>query len=304
MQKDTITTVLQNQQNAHKCELRLLSVMRQHPLLFYFLIAYAISWTIGFGYIVVLNHRTNLPIWLAFLFTTGPTAAAFIMTGITEGRAGIGNLLRRYVRWRVNIIWYLLVLVGMPLLLLTVGWLQTGVWSFSNDLLLSNPVFYLLVFFFGGPFFEEPGWRGFALPRLQERFGPLPACLLLGVLWAFWHLPVFFIPGYNGAGTGFIGISTAILNFMIATIIITIIFTWVFNNVRGSLLLTILLHTSINTTGGNGPSSPTAQWIGAGVLALVVVVLLITTRGRLSYDRYKRDQEQLATRTTTDEQAA
>jgi uncharacterized protein len=293
MQPDHITTVLQSPlQDPPGRESRVLSVMRQHALLFYFLIAYAITWSVGFGYIVVLNHSSNLPIWFAFLLTTGPTASAFIMSAITEGRAGVVNLLRRYVLWRVNIVWYLVVLVVTPLMILVAGWLTTGVWAFTSYTLIFNPALYFLILFFGGPFFEEPGWRGFALPRLQERFGPLRASLLLGVLWAFWHLPLFFIPGYNGAGTGFIGISAALLNFMVATTLITVIFTWVFNNVRGSLLLTILLHACINTTSG-GVSSATGEWIMAGVLAGVVVLLLITTRGRLSYDRYKRDQEQL-----------
>jgi len=225
------------------------------------------------------------------------------MSAITEGHAGVVNLLRRYARWRVGIVWYLAVLVGMPLLLLFAGWLTTGVWTFTSYTLIFNPALYLLVLFLGGPFFEEPGWRGFALPRLQERFGPVRACLLLGVLWAFWHLPLFFIPGYNGAGTGFVGISTAMLSFMVATILVTVIFTWVFNNVRGSLLLTILLHACINTNSG-GVSSATGEWIMAGILAGVVVLLLITTRGRLSYDRYKRDQEQLSTKATTDKQVS
>ncbi len=109
----------------------------------------------------------------------------------------------------------------------------------------------LVIFLVGGPLAEEPGWRGFALPRLEERFGPLVGTLLLGTLWGLWHLPLFlFTPGYNGAGTGLVGISLPFLAFVIGEVALAVIFTWVFNNTHGSLLLTMLLHASANTAIG------------------------------------------------------
>ena len=87
------------------------NVLRQHPLVSYFLIAYAVTWSVGFGSLALL-HR--LPGVVILPMITGPTIAAFVVTALTEGRPGVGRLLRRYVQWRVRLPWYLLVLVGIP----------------------------------------------------------------------------------------------------------------------------------------------------------------------------------------------
>lgn len=118
--------------------------------------------------------------------------------------------------------------------------------------------------------------------------------LLLGVLWGLWHLPLFLlIPGYNGAGTGLLGILGPFVVFLINVIAVSYVFTWVFNNTRGSLLLAILLHASINTASSMLPSlfptlAGTLLFGLCNSLFWVVVALLIlaATRGRLSYQRY------------------
>jgi membrane protease YdiL (CAAX protease family) len=153
-------------------------------------------------------------------------------------------------------------------------------------------ILFVFVFFLGGPLGEEPGWRGFALPRLQRLHGPLLGSLILGPLWALWHLPLFFVPAWETPPT--------ILNivlYVIAATAFTIIMTWVFNNTKGSLLIAILLHAAVNTSFATlialfptplvtdyGTTVPMV--IGFGVLALLVIVL---TRGRLGYQRYSRD---------------
>jgi hypothetical protein len=121
--------------------------------------------------------------------------------------------------------------------------------------------------------------------------------LLLGVLWGLWHLPLFlFVPGYNGAGSGFLGILIAFLAFVIVCSAYTVVFTWVFNNTRGSVLLAILLHTSLNTAPALlpslFPSLARTPLFGVSVLLLWVAVaalLIAITRGRLSYQRYQRE---------------
>ena len=144
---------------------------------------------------------------------------------------------------------------------------------------------------------EEPGWRGFALPRLEQRSGPLVGTILLGVLWGLWHLPLFLlVPGYNGAGTGFVGILIPFVAFVILVIAYTVVFTWVFNNTRGSILLAILLHASINTAVGMVPSLFPS--LGGALLSalskllawvVLAVLLIAATRGRLSYQRFLRE---------------
>jgi hypothetical protein len=131
---------------------------------------------------------------------------------------------------------------------------------------------------------------------MQQRSGPLVATLTLGALHGLWHLPLYlFIPGYNGAGTSLLAISMSFASFIVGLIGLTVIFTWVFNNVRGSLLLTMLLHASVNTASQLlllFPSlAPTPQFDLIHTLVLVVAALLIiiATRGHLSYEPNYRE---------------
>src|SRR5439155_13691057 len=159
--------------------------------------------------------------------------------------------------------------------------------------LLSLLVLFVTVFFLGGPLGEEPGWRGFALPRLQRLYGPLVGSLILGPMWALWHLPIFWIPAWNYPPT-----ILNIVMFVIAAIAFTVVMTWVFNNTKGSLFIAVLVHTSfdmvlailnrlfpvpiVNDYGSNVP-----VLIGLGALTLVLIAL---TRGRLGYQRYRQEE--------------
>jgi uncharacterized protein len=163
---------------------------------------------------------------------------------------------------------------------------------------------YIAILLLGGPLGEEPGWRGFALPRLQKRYGPLVGSLVLGVFWGLWHLPAFFlIPGYNGAGSGFVGIMSAFVPFVIAIMALAVIYTWVSNNARSSLLMVILFHASFNTSGSMFATffSPAisesllAQVIEELVFVGVAVIIVLVTRGHLSYQRNLHETESLAT---------
>jgi membrane protease YdiL (CAAX protease family) len=262
--------------------------LQRHPLFFYFLIAYTVTWSVGFLFIVFLHIPLHL--WLLLPMIAGPTVSAFIMTAVTEGKAGVGRLLRGYMLWRVGLPWYLLVLIGMPaLLLLSILVLPGGMAVVRHQLLMPvYPVGFILALFLGGALFEEPGWRGFALPRLQQRFGPLWGTFILGVLWGFWHLPLYFVPGFNGAGTDFVGILLPFGEFVISALAMSVLFTWVFNNTRGSLLLAILLHASLDAVVPTFASS--LIFLMVYVLIVVVALLIIVaTRGRLSYERYQRE---------------
>jgi membrane protease YdiL (CAAX protease family) len=152
---------------------------------------------------------------------------------------------------------------------------------------------FALVTVLGGPLLEEGGWRGFALPRMERLHGPLLASLILGVLWALWHLPEFLVSSWT-ASMGGGGILSIIL-FTLGAITFTIVITWVFNNTRASLLLAILVHSSIDTFGGTlaaifpakAVTSPFPYLISFGAVAVVLIVL---TRGRLDYQRLAEAQ--------------
>src|ERR687894_1659166 len=186
-------------------------LLARHPLVSFFVMAYAFSWLVWTPWVLGEDGAGLLPIKLsdgtsgllnAAAILAGPTLAAFIMTGAIEGRAGVRRLLGRYVLWRVGIQWYLFALIGVPLIMLlgtvVVSGDQPNLGALGGpSYVLSYLAFFVLVFIFGGPLFEEPGWRGFALPRLERRHGPLVGTLILGVLWALWHLPEFFSPSWD-----------------------------------------------------------------------------------------------------------
>jgi uncharacterized protein len=285
------------------------SLLARHPLISFFVMAYAFSWIVWSPWVLSEDGVGLLPYqlsgWTKALLSAaaillGPTLSGFIMTGVTEGREGIRRLLRRIVLWRVGLRWYLFALIGIPVVMaLGTVILPGGLASLLGlgpGYVLTYLSTYVLVVILGGPLFEEPGWRGFALPRLQPLYGPLVGTLILGLLWALWHLPEFLVPVWaeSSGGSSFL----AIVKFVVIAITFAIVTTWVFNNTKGSVFMAILVHASIDTFSipVGGLASPSAVGnsilLSFGVLALVLVVL---TRGRLAYERYRQEEPHLAT---------
>lgn len=226
----------------------------------------------------------------------GPTVAALIVTGLAEGRAGVRALLRRVLLWRAGVRWYLVALLANLVIWLLAysavlgpGLLVAAVagWPLLLTVFLPFVAFGMLIPAIG----EEPGWRGFALPRLQARYGPLRATLILGALHGLWHLPALplllspFAPD-------------KVLPFLLTAVGATFLYTWLFNHTRGSVLLAMLAHASGNAAtqwltallGQSGltmPESGLAGWlIASGWLntlayGAAALLLLTLTRGRL-----------------------
>ncbi len=289
------------------------ALLAHYQLVFYFIIAYALAWLAEMPLVLsqdgagLLSYRSPLGLYATITVASfvGPFLSAFIMTGVTEGRQGIGRLLRHLVLWRVSFKWYLFALIGLPaIMVLSVIFLPGALASFQGLAGLAPlPMLalFVYVFFLGGPLGEEPGWRGFALPRLQRMYGPLVGSLILGAMWGFWHLPIFLIPAWN--------LPPTILNivmFVIAAIAFTVVMTCVFNNTKCSLFIAVFVHTSfdmvlailnrlfpvpiVNDYGSNVP-----VLIGLGALAVVLIAL---TQGRLGYQRYRDEFLEPATAPT------
>jgi uncharacterized protein len=279
-------------------------LLARHPLVFFFIFAYAGTWLFELPYVLSEDGSGLLPFsspvvqWMMPVsIFMGPFLAAFVMTGATEGRAGVRSFLRRFVLWRVGLGWYLFALIGIPLILVLSVIIMPGALASFQGLGALAPLSLLPLLGFSvyafllGPLGEEPGWRGFALPRLQSLHGPLVGSLILGVLWALWHLPLFFTP-WNTLTT------FNVVMFVLATTCLSIIYTWAFNNTKGSLLIAILIHWSFDVT-----TVPVATLFpapivndyglliilpGFGAVALVVIAL---TRGRLGYQHYQQEEE-------------
>jgi membrane protease YdiL (CAAX protease family) len=271
--------------------------IKAHPLPAYFVLAFALTWL--FVVPIVLSQRglnivtlPDTPLLILFLISTfsGPAPAALIVTGITEGREGVGRLLRGIIQWRVGVGWYLLVLLGYPAIFL-IGLLfaeGTGpLMALVNNplLLLTNYLPVVLLGLIYPSLGEEPGWRGFALPHLQAKYHPLAATLILGVLHALWHLPAYTIKGaITEAGWDPLVFGSNSL----AIIAATFIWTWLFNNGKGSILFAMYVHAASNATSALIPeltdtpasANPFFAFMVMGAAALVVIAI---TRGRLSY---------------------
>jgi uncharacterized protein len=247
-----------------------MSVVRRYPLIVFFVLAYVFSWWPWPLYAFGLSPS---PI-IAF----GPFLAAILVLALTTGKGGVVTLLRRMVRWRVRPVWYAVALLlpvaisgGAALLNVVVlgasapSPAELGAWSGLV------PTFFLLLLVPGtGGAWEEPGWRGYALPKLQGGHSALLASLILGVVWAFWHLPLMVI--------GQIHLSDPV--YIVAW---TVVLTWVFNNTNGSVLIAMLMHNIHNVISGYYFSAmfSGADWVRQGwllvalwcaVAAIVVVV--------------------------------
>jgi membrane protease YdiL (CAAX protease family) len=177
--------------------------------------------------------------------TFGPAISAIILTGIICGKVGLREFFGRIVKWRVGVQFYLAVI----LLPLALHFLPYGVGLLlGGELPTLTPVNFtaaLGVFIgnllrSGGQ--EELGFRGFAQPRLREKFGAISTSLIIGVLWFFWHLPLYvWIPGTSQYGI-------SLVNGVIWQVAVTFLFTWVYDR-TGSILMPMLLHASINSVG-------------------------------------------------------
>lgn len=265
-------------------------MISQNPLISFFTMALVFSWIA----VTPLFLNPNLPVepFQILGALAGPSLAAWIVIAVTSGGNGLREFFKRYVQWRAGVFWWLVVLFGVLIALNLVASLVLGlsIWiEFFNNLGLILPT-YLLTLIVGvilGPLWEEPGWRGFALPRLQNEFGPLIGTTILGVMWALWHLP-----GYFGGWmtTNFIALLVYCIGF-------SLVMTWVYNNTRGSILLMILLHSSSNAAISIGakilPTSLSPEmnafvfsgWIPTLMGVIAAVLVLFLTRRNLSVEK-------------------
>jgi uncharacterized protein len=227
--------------------------VQRHPLAAFFLIAFLVPWGL-WSYLLATTPAGELlrsgptPVFLIFaiLGGFGPSLAAVLVAGISEGPGGVRSLLGGLARWRFGITWYGAALVLVPVITL----LTLAVFSVLGRPLPLGDVAGRLGLGLSWPLFaalgEELGWRGFALPRLQARYSPLVSGLLVGVLWGFWHLPADYL-GFGDQGWLFS------LNFLLlGPCLLTgfsILMTWVYNRTGGSLLAMVLFHYSITFSG-------------------------------------------------------
>jgi membrane protease YdiL (CAAX protease family) len=261
-------------------------LVKRHPLIAFFVLAFALSW---WPWILYAFGPSPTPI-----ASFGPFLAALVVLAITQGKSGIGGLLRRMVRWRVGIRWYavaLLLPVGIALAATALNVLLGAQAPSPADLggwtgLFSTFAFVLLIPGAGGTW-EEPGWRGFALPSLQAGRSALVASLILGAVWALWHLPLVVATGQMGGWD------------IVIILAWTLVLTWVYNGTGGSVLIVMLFHAMFNTVSVSfisplafsGADSVRQSWLLAAVwCAVAVAVVMWAGPKHLSRKLHKQEE--------------
>ena len=279
-------------------------LVTRHRLFFFFLFSFVLTW----GYFWLIWAPLRLPDSLIALGGFGPSVSAFLVLALSSGKPGVLRLLRSIVHWRVGAIWYLVALLGLPVLNFLAFLVVPGV---LGDLVapdLRLPRIYLseiaICLTIGvAPMWEEIGWRGFAQPRMQRLYGPVVGSLFLGALWGVWHLPFFFGPlARTGPDATLVSASISLVEFSIGLTGLSVVMAWVLNNCGGSTLMAILLHACFDSSGlamvALFPSTPPYylpvhfQTLGiAIVFSVAAFVLIVVTRGDLGYQRYQREVE-------------
>ncbi|MDW8405224.1 CPBP family intramembrane glutamic endopeptidase [Chloroflexus sp.] len=252
----------------------------------FFAVTYGFSWLFWIPN-ALIAHGVSLPSPLVNLLSGpfnpaafGPTVAAFALTWGRDGWRGALSLLRKGIDFHFGWRWLGIILIA-PLIIFSgsiiVATLISG--RSLDRSVMSDPLFALIAFFVilltSGPLQEEFGWRGYALPRLQARYGDKIASLIVGGAWWLWHAPAVFIPGRF--------MTNNVLTFgalAIVIILTSFLFTWVYNHTNGSILACLLLHTAMNWS--IWVVIPSMQidlvTIGCMIIALAIVVWLIGRR--------------------------
>ncbi|MFX0054847.1 MAG: CPBP family intramembrane glutamic endopeptidase [Promethearchaeota archaeon] len=241
------------------------------------------------------NDSLHLIIALVFsIGTYGPFIAAIIAIYLEVGRNGISDLFRRMTKWRVDPKWYLWIIV-LPFLIalpaFVIG-IASGLTPLST-LTLAVPLNLLLPLILWQTFtsgLEEPGWRGYALPKLQEKYNAEKASVRLGVLWSAWHWPYIAyltistavlpgdVPSELVGGLLAAAVIQTLFLHAVSTAGIAVIYTWLYNNTE-SVLIAILFHMSTNVVTAFLQTSP-ALTVITGIMPWVAAIILLRKYGR------------------------
>ena len=214
----------------------------------FFLITYLVSWGCWFSAGVIRGRAPNSPgadEVLLLIGTVAPAAAALALTAYRGGTAGVKAILSHLVEVSVGVRWYLVAILYMPAVKAAAALtykLTTGEWPATGH---EGPVVIAVAIVLSTPVQagEEIGWRGYALPRIADRWGLRVASIVVGIVWGVWHLPLFFFPGTDKYGQSFAIYVAGVAAFSIAI-------AWLYGHTGGSLFMTMLMHSAFNQTIG------------------------------------------------------
>ena len=270
-------------------------------LVWFFSLTFVVTWTCFIAAGAWIGNAfggDSAPIFRGLLLFVGifaPAMVALCLTAQSEGRAGVLTLLGRLFEWRVGARWYLFAVGYMAAIKLASALLyrtMAGAWPrFGTEewyIMLGGTLLSTITLGQAG---EEIGWRGYALPKLSAHLGIAPASILLGIIWAVWHLPLFYMRGTDTFGQSF-------PLYLLQVTALSVAIAWLYAHTHGSLLLAMLMHAAINNTKdivpavGQAGTNPFAlnisllSWLTAGLLwscALYFAARMTPSRGSPSH---------------------
>jgi len=245
-------------------------------LLAYFLLTFLVTWSVWFA-AAALAAPGNTgffggrgPVFLLGVST--PALVALALTAQAEGRTGVTRLLARIVHWQVGARWYAVAIGYFAVLKLAAALVHrivTDEWPPFGDTPVVLMVLGIAISTWAQAG-EEVGWRGYALPRLAQYVGLGGASLVLGFVWAAWHLPLFVLPDSGSTGQSFPA-------YLLQVMAMSVVFAFVYWKTDGSLLLVMLMHAAVNNTTGIVPAATggaiTPIAFGGSVVAWATVAL-------------------------------
>ena len=234
--------------------------IKDHSLWTFFIVTFAISWG---GLLLVIGGPAGitgasgqfdalLPFVIMALLA-GPSTAGLLLSGLIGGREGLRGFLSRLIRWRVGARWYAIALFAAPFLFMAI---LLVLFLFSSKFLpgilaakdkSSHLIMGLATGLMAGVF-EELGWTGFATPSLRRRFGVFSTGLILGIVWAIWHLlPAFWLGFASGTIRGTLSFISYLLDPFLFLVVFRILIVWVCDR-TGSLFVAVLMHISLTSS--------------------------------------------------------
>ncbi len=253
------------------------SSMTIRTLVPFLALAFGLTWGIAAllilftDQIVAIFGEISLSNPLIILAVYSPGFAGVFLVWRHYGSKGLGSFFRRLTLWRASRLWWLFLILGIPVIFFAGAALKGTI----SDPFPFSPWTLVLPAIVGAVFLgpiEEFGWRGVALPLLQRRFNPFWAGLILGIIWAIWHIPAFLLSGMPQSAWSFPA-------FFVGVVAVSVILTPFFNNARGSLLIAVLYHFQLNN-----PIWPDAQpW--DTILFSIAAVIIVWLNRRTMFQR-------------------
>ena len=274
--------------------------IKRRAVFAYVLLAYGISWFIALP--IALSYHglitADIPLALHYILPFGPLLAALIVSKIVGGSTGLRQILGHMSKWRVGPVWLVIAIFSVWGLYLMSGTILVLIGQPWPDLSVFGQVMYLPYLTFAGSWClwvftygigEETGWRGFLLPHLQTRFSALKASILVSVVWAGWHIPMFLY-NENLIAMGLMGTVFWVVGLMFGSVLLT----WLYNSTGGSILMTAIWHGTFNlfTAAAGQAADTTSAIISMFVMILVALIVFVYKPENLS-QRVKQKAEEI-----------